>query len=94
MRRFVSIWFRHLATDWFTLRRPQLRVMPFVLRAPVHGRMMVMAANACAQVKGVHAGMALADARAFVPDLEVLDDMPDLAGKLLKRLAEWCILPR
>lgn len=91
MRRFVSIWFRHLATDWFTLRRPQLRVMPFVLRAPVHGRMMVMAANACAQVKGVHAGMALADARAFVPDLEVLDDMPDLAGKLLKRLAEWCI---
>lgn len=91
MRRFVSIWFRHLATDWFTLRRPQLRVMPFVLRASVHGRMMVMAANACAQVKGVHAGMALADARAFVPDLEVLDDMPDLAGKLLKRLAEWCI---
>lgn len=91
MRRFVSIWFRHLATDWFTLRRPQLRVMPFVLRAPVHGRMMVMAANACAQIKGVHAGMALADARAFIPDLEVLDDMPDLAGKLLKRLAEWCI---
>lgn len=91
MRRFVSIWFRHLATDWFTLRRAQLRVMPFVLRAPVHGRMMVMAANACAQIKGVHAGMALADARAFIPDLEVLDDMPDLVGKLLKRLAEWCI---
>lgn len=90
-RRFVSIWFRHLATDWFSIRQPRLRHMPFVLRASVRGRMMIMAANADAQAKGIDSGMVLADARAIVPNLEVLDDKPDLAGHLLERLAEWCI---
>ena len=91
MARFVSIWFRHLTTDWFTICQPGLRNVPFVLRAPSHGRMVIMAANAMAEKKGIHCGMVLADARAIVPELEVLDDKPDLTLKLLKRLAEWCI---
>lgn len=90
-RRFVSIWFRHLKTDWFTLRQPRLLHLPFVLRVAVHGRMVVSAANAVAEEKGIGSGMVLADARAIMPDLEVLDDLPDLAEKLLRRLAEWCI---
>lgn len=90
-RRFVSIWFRHLTTDWFSIRQPKLKGLPFVLRASSHGRMVVMATNAAAERKGVHAGMVLADARAIVPGLQVLDDRPDLPEKLLKRLAEWCI---
>ena len=89
--RFVSIWFRHLTTDWFSLGQPHLRNLPFVLRAPSHGRMVITAANIKAQQKGVHEGMVLADARAFIPDLEVLDHKPNLSDKLLKRLAEWCI---
>ena len=90
-RRFVSIWFRHLTTDWFSLSQPHLRDKPFVLRTPSHGRMMITAANATAQKKGIDSGMVLADARAVIPDLQVLDDKPDLPEKLLKRLAEWCI---
>ena len=90
-RRFVSIWFRHLTTDWFTLRQPHLRDVPFVLSAPLHGRMMVIAANNIAEANGIDRGMVLADARAITPALQVSDDRPDLAGKLLKRLAEWCI---
>ena len=35
--------------------------------------------------------MALADARALYPDLEVQDDKTDLIDKLLNRLAAWCI---
>lgn len=35
--------------------------------------------------------MVLADARAVTPDLEAIDDLPDLRERLLKRLAEWCI---
>ena len=35
--------------------------------------------------------MVVADARAIIPSLEVLDDKPELPGKLLKSLAEWCI---
>jgi protein ImuB len=90
-RRFVSIWFRHLKTDWFTLRQPLLKSVPFVLRTSSHGRMIISAVNAAAALKGISTGMALADARAFLPSLEVLDDKPDLVENLLNRLAEWCI---
>src|SRR5687768_5673050 len=101
-RRFVSIWFRHLATDWFTIRQRvpvsnngkspgDVKDQPFVLRTPSHGRMIISAVNAAAQEKGVEIGMVLADARALLPDLKVLDDKPDLPSRLLRRLAEWCI---
>lgn len=101
-RRFVSIWFRYLATDWFTLReiseakaageaRSNLKELPFVLRTSSRGRMIISAVNATAAMKGIHTGMMLADARAIHPDLQVMDDKPELIDKLLKRLAEWCI---
>jgi protein ImuB len=89
--RYISIWFRHLNTDWFSLRQPDLKDMPFVLRASSHGRMIVTATNLEAEKKDISVGMALADARAIIPKLEVRDDKPDLAAKLLSRLAEWCI---
>jgi protein ImuB len=90
-RRFVSIWFRYLITDWFTLRQPQLANSAFVLRTSSHGRMVVTAANALAEKQGIHRGMVLADARAIIPDLQVLDDKPELMERLLKGIAEWCI---
>lgn len=89
--RFVSIWFRYLSTDWFTLRRPALKNVPFVLRSPSHGRMVITASNVQAVAKGIHTGMVLADARAAVPDIVAVDDIPALQQKLLTRLAEWCI---
>ena len=91
MARYVSLWFPHLATDWFTLRQPHFRAVPFVLRTSSHGRMIISAANVIAEEKGLSTGMALADARAAIPDLQALDDKPDLIDKLVKRLAEWCI---
>ncbi len=101
-KRIVSIWFRYLKTDWFSLRhhsddkssaekRASLKSMPFVLRMSSHGRMMITAANAAAEKQGITPGMALADARAVIPDLQVLDDKPGLPERLLRRLAEWCI---
>jgi len=90
-KRFVTIWFRHLTTDWFILRRPELRDLPFVLVSLDRGRMVITAANRLAQAQGIDAGMAAADARAILPSLQVMDDKPGLPGKLLKGLAEWCI---
>jgi len=90
-KRFVSIWFRHLAIDWFSKQQSELRKQPFVLRTPSHGRMIITGVNDIAAKAGVHNGMVLADARAVVPGLHVLDDKPDLPGRLLKKLAEWCI---
>lgn len=90
-KRFVSIWFRHLQTDWFTLRRPVLRELPFVLASPDHGRMVITSANTLAEAQGVERGMVVADARALIPSLQVLDDKPGLSTRLLKGIAEWCI---
>ena len=90
-RRFVSIWFRHLMTDWMTLRYPEFRELPFVLTTPVRGRVVITAANALAEMQGITTGMAMADARAIIPSLEMMDDIPGQPAKLLKALGEWCI---
>ncbi len=72
-------------------RRPALRNIAFVLASPDHGRMMITSTNILAQKQGIEQGMAVADARAIVPNLEVLDDPPDISTRLLTGLAEWCI---
>ena len=90
-KRFVSIWFRYLKTDWFIRRKPALGKIPFVLAAPDHGRMVVTAVNALAEALGIYISMAVADARAIIPSLEVLDDQPGCTIKLLTGLAEWSI---
>jgi protein ImuB len=90
-RRFVTIWFPLLTTDWFALRRPELRGIPFVLAAKDHGRMVITAANEKAYAQGIPPGMPVADARALLPELQVIDDKPGLSAKLLKALAEWAI---
>jgi protein ImuB len=68
-----------------------MKALPFVLRTSSHGRMIITSVNACAETNGIHTGMVLADARAIIPSLEVMDDKPDLPKKLLKRIAAWCI---
>jgi protein ImuB len=90
-KRFVTIWFRHLRTDWFTRRQSSLRQSPFVLSSPDHGRMVITAANAIAGSQGISTGITLADARAIIPSLKFFDDKPELANNLLKSIAEWCI---
>ncbi|MEP6596845.1 MAG: DNA polymerase Y family protein [Ginsengibacter sp.] len=90
-KRFVSIWFRNLKTDWFIRRQPGLNEVPFVLVSPDHGRMIVTASNILAQKKGVEINMALADARAIIPSLQFFDDEPERSLKLLKALSEWFI---
>ena len=90
-KRFVTIWFCHLKTDWFSIRHPALRFIPFVLSATDHGRKVITAVNEWALSKGIEPGMVVADARAVFPSLEVLDDDPALSEKLLKVISEWCI---
>jgi protein ImuB len=91
MNRYVAIWFRHLKTDRMVRRKPELKNTPFVLAAPEHGRMMIKAANEAAQAKGIDTGMVVADCRAIFPTLQVFDDKPGTAAKLLHALAEWCL---
>ncbi len=90
-KRFVSIWFRYLTTDWHCRRQPSLKGKPFVLTAPDHGRMVVTALNAPAEKEGIYKGMAVADARAIFPSLAAVEDDATLPQKLLTRFAKWMI---
>lgn len=89
-KRFVTIWFRFLKTDWHCRRRKELKSTPFILAAPDHGRMIVADTNGIAQTQGAYIGMAVADARAIIPSLEVMEDKPGHAAALLKGIAGWC----
>ena len=91
MKRFVSIWFRYLQTDWISIRQPDLKLHPFVLSSKDHGRMIVTALNHHAESQGIFHGMAVADAKAVIPGLRVMDEQPGLSEKILKRIAVWCI---
>jgi protein ImuB len=91
MQRYFSIWFRHLLTDWLTLRQPELKEIPFVLVAPERNRIIITAVNLLAEQQGIVRGMTAADAKAVVPELKVLDHLPGKAEKLLSAIGEWCI---
>lgn len=91
MKRYLSIAFPHLLTDWTVRRNPELKDIPFVLAAPERGRMVVKAVSTLAQTCGIYEGMVVADGRAILPALQVLDHQHDSAERLLKALAEWCI---
>ncbi len=90
-QRFVTIWFRHLKTDWLSRRQPELLHTPLALTLPDHNRIIVSAVNAAAEKQGIHAGMVVADARAIYPNLKVFNDKPELADKLLTSFARFCI---
>jgi protein ImuB len=90
-RRYISLWFRHLTTDWLTLRHPELKEVPFVFAAPIRNRIVITAANILAEQQGITVGMAAADAKAIVLDLQIKDDIPGQSAKLLKAIGEWCI---
>ena len=91
MKRFVSVWFPFLCTDWFSLETPSLHGVPFVLRTSVQGRMMVTAVNKAAQQRGIFPGLTVADACAIAPDLVYKDDVSGLAERVLRELACWSI---
>jgi len=90
-KRFLTIWFRHLTTDWLALKRPELQGLPFAFTEKDHGRVILTAASPAAEAQGAYPGMASADAKAIVTGLQVIDNIPGKPEKLLKALGEWCI---
>lgn len=53
--------------------------------------MIITGVNPIAAKSGIANGMVLADARAVVTGLQVLDDKPDLPLRLLNKLGEWSL---
>src|SRR5690606_16780254 len=90
-KRFLSLWLPYLITDRQLIRQPALRETPFVFAAPQRGKMTIKASSIPAVSLGIRPGMAVADARALQPELQVFPDKPGLGEKLLRGLAEWCL---
>ncbi|MFT4092022.1 MAG: DNA polymerase Y family protein [Niabella sp.] len=90
-RRFVSIWFRYLKSDWMVRHNPELNSVPFVLASPQRGRIIITEVSAVAKKKGLYEGMPVADAKVVLPEVQIHDDKIDLSNKLLNKLAVWCI---
>ncbi|WP_158826445.1 Y-family DNA polymerase [Mucilaginibacter lacusdianchii] len=90
-KRFVSLWFRHLLTDWLTQQRPELEGIPVGLTVMERNRIILTAINNVAQNEGISVGMTAADAKAIIPDLKVLDAVPGQAEKILQAAGKWCI---
>lgn len=92
MPRYASIGFPYLLTEYVARRMPEFNGRDFVLASRQRGRMVIDAVSAAAAKKGIFTGMVLADCKAVFPELEVLETEPGRAEKLLRALAEWCIM--
>lgn len=90
-KRFVSIWFPYLATDWLAGKHPHLTNIPFAFKATIGNRVVITAANSLANAQGIQPNMVLPDAKALYPALHVVDNVPTIAVQLPIKIAEWCI---
>lgn len=90
-KRYMSLWFPMLKTDWKTIRQPELAKLPFVFSTSDKNRLIISACNPIALSRGLRVGMRLADAKAIIPDLRVQQDSADRETKLLTAIGEWCI---
>ena len=89
-KRYMSVWFRHFATDRMARLHPGLKGKLFLLYAPERGRMVVKASSQTLSREGIMPGMVVADVRAILPSVEVYPEEPDAQEKHLKDLAEYC----
>lgn len=90
-KRYLSIVFPFLLTDWLCIRKPELHTHCVVFKAIQRNQVIITACNAHARAQGIAPGMPLADASAILPNMEVFDDKPGRDENLLKALGKWCI---
>jgi protein ImuB len=95
-QRLLCLWLRRLSTDRVVRRR--LATSPEVsLTAPlaVSGKRgnaeLLIAIDDVAEQRGLHIGIALAQARAMHPALDVVPEDVDSDATLLENVADWCL---
>ena len=89
-RRILAVWLPRLPTDRLQRAQPSGDKKPLVLAAKVDNALRLSAVDSQAAKLGLSPGMALADARAMIPALDVIaaDEVAD--RKFLERIADWC----
>ena len=91
LKRYVSVWFKYLKTDWISIRKPEYLKGAFVMHTMQKGRVVITAANHMATALGIGEGMVLADAKAMVPGLLAAEDQQTKFEEVLKQIAVWFI---
>ena len=92
-RRYLAIWFPFLPADRLRRQPPPefVEARPFAFVEKVKGALRLAAVDRQAQALGLPPGLALADARARVPDLLTFDRDPHADQHLLERIAHSCL---
>ncbi|MBL0115412.1 MAG: DNA polymerase Y family protein [Sphingomonadales bacterium] len=89
-RRYLALFFPLLSADRWQREAPSSDSVPRVFVEKRRGAMRLVALDAHALSLGLVPGMALADARARVPDLATNDHNPAADAALLVRMADDC----
>lgn len=90
-KRYLSIWFPSLLTDWKRVKRPELKEVPLVFANKSGNRMVLSSVSSEAAAQGIASGMPLADARAILPELEVVENQGFRSMRLLRAIGRWAI---
>jgi protein ImuB len=92
-RRYLAIWFPFLPADRLRRQPPPefVETRPFAFVEKVKGALRLAAVDKQAQALGLAPGLALADARARVPELLAFDCDPHADRQLLERIAHSCL---
>jgi protein ImuB len=90
-QRILSLWLERLSTDRIARTLHEASSSPLVVVAPHNNAEVLVAVDAAAERRGLHRGIALADARAMYPDLVVVPEDAPADARLLEQLAETCL---
>jgi protein ImuB len=94
MKRVVSLWLPTFATDRLHRRRtpsdPGGRSRALATAATARGGIRIAAVDDAAKAAGIVPGLTLADARALLPDLAVIEADAAADRRALAALADWC----
>lgn len=93
-RRIVALWFPRLPTDRLQRRKAALKDVaaspPLVIVAKEKSMLRLSAMDRQATAMGLAIGQPLANARAMLPTLDVVEADAPADLQLLTRLADWC----
>jgi protein ImuB len=92
-QRLLCLWLRRLSTDRIArLRESSCEVAsPLVVTGKRGNAELIVAVDDAAERFGLHAGLALAQARAMHPALEAVAEDADADANLLESIADWCL---
>jgi protein ImuB len=90
-QRILSLWLRRLATDRIARSHEASSERPLVIYGKRGNAEMIVGVDDAAERLGLHAGLALAQARAMHPALEAIAEDADADASLLERIADWCL---